>query len=159
MKIFAFSKTGMVRILAISLVLSVYISAIILNYASREITAGNFFASLVFITALTAFYLFSGLKKHPPLFWGARGWLIVSFVMNFVGVMFSAAETDLENFIGYILGYGVMLFVSPFYGFGYIFESSAAVSVIGMIVCAVIFFTPSFAERAARRRRLKRKYK
>ena len=55
MKITAFSKTALIRIIATSLMLSVYIIALLLNYASREITAGNFFATLAFLFALTVF--------------------------------------------------------------------------------------------------------
>ena len=159
MKLFAFTKTGIARIIAISLMLSVYISAIVMNYASREITSGNFFATILFIAAFTLFYLFSALKNHPPLFWGAKGWLIASLTMSFVALAASGAEFEIGGFIGTVLGYGVMLFVSPFFGFAWLFGNFEWVGVVGMILCILIYFVPKMAEKIARRRKLMREFR
>ena len=159
MKFFAFTKTGIVRIVAVSLMLSVYISTIIMNYASREITSGNFFATVIFIAALVAFYVFSALKKHPPLFYGAKGWLVVSFFMSFAVLVVSSANFEIGGFIGTVLGYGVMLFVSPFFGFVWIFESFEWLGMIGMLLCVLICIIPPIAEKIAHRRKLMREFK
>ncbi len=158
MKFFAFTKVGIIRIIASSLMLSVLISTVILNYASREITAGNFFATLVFIAASILFLVFTK-KNHPPLFLTAKGWLMASFVMCIVAFIVSAAQAEIGGFIGFILGGGGMLFVSPFYGFGYIFKSGIAVSIAGMISCLLIYFLPLAIGRMSERRRMARKYK
>ena len=159
MKLFAFTKTGIVRIVAVSLMLSVYISTVIMNYASREITAGNFFATLFFIAAFIAFYVFSAQKKHPPLVWGAKGWLIASFIMSFAALAASSADFEIGGFIGTVLGYGVMLFLSPFFGFAYLLGGFEWVGAIGMILCILIFFIPSIVQKIAYRRSLMREFK
>lgn len=159
MKFFAFTKIGITRIIATSLMLSAYISTIIINYASREITYGNLFATSFFIAAFAAFYIFSTMKKHPPLEIGAKGWLIVSFLMSFVALAVSSADFEIGGFIGVVLGYGVMLFVSPFYGFAYLFGSYEWVGIIGMIFCLIIFFLPRVAQKIADRRKLMREFK
>ena len=159
MKFFAFTKIGITRIIATSLMLSVYISTIIMNYASREITSGNLLATAFFIAVFVAFYIFSTLKKHPPLAVGAQGWLVISFLMSFAALIASSADFEIDGFIGTVLGYGVMLFVSPFYGFAYLFGSYEWIGVIGMLMCTLIFFLPSVAQRIAERRKLLREFK
>ncbi len=159
MKLFAFTKTGLVRIVAVSLMLSAYISTIIMNYASREITSGNFFATVIFIAAFIAFYVFSVLKKHPPLVLGAKGWLIASFIMSFAALVASSADFEIGGFIGTLLGYGVMLLVSPFFGFVYFFGNFEWIGFVGMILCVLIFFIPSIAQKIAHRRNLLREFK
>ena len=159
MKFFAFTRIGITRIIALSLALSVYVSTIILNYASREITVGNFLATLFFTLALVAYFAFSVIKRHPPLVRGARGWLIISFAFCFISLLASSADFELGGFIGSSLGYGVMLFVSPFFGYAYIFESLGAVSVLGMISCAVLYAIPAIVKRIAERIRLSREFR
>ncbi len=159
MKFFAFTKIGITRILAVSVMLSVYISTIIMNYASREITSGNLFATVFFIAVLIAFYIFSVLKKHPPLAMGAKGWLIISFLMSLTALIASSADFEIGGFIGAVLGYGVMLFVSPFYGFAYLFGSYEWIGVLGMISCTLIYFVPPVAKKLSDRRKLMREFK
>ncbi len=159
MKLFAFTKTGIVRIVASSLMLSVYISTIILNFASDEITAGNFFATLLFIAAMIAFCAFSKMKDHPPLYLSAKGWLIASVFICAVAFIISSAEAEVSGFFGNLLGWFVMLFVSPFYGFAYLFKSSIAVSIIGALSCILIYFAPVLLQRASERSKLAKKYK
>ena len=159
MKFFAFTKIGITRIIAISLMLSVYISTIIMNYASREITSGNLFATLFFIAALIAFYIFSVIKKHPPLAIGAKGWLIVSFMMSFAALIATSADFEIGGFIGTVLGYGIMLFVSPFYGFAFLFGSYEWIGVLGMLICTLVFFIPPIAVKISARRKLMREFK
>ncbi len=130
-----------------------------MNYASREITNGNLFATVFFIAAFIAFYIFSALKKHPPLAIGAKGWLIMSFVMSFVALIVSSADFEIGGFVGTLLGYGVMLFVSPFYGFAYLFGNYEWIGIIGMLICTLIFFMPLIAQKLAHRRRLMREFK
>lgn len=139
--------------------LSAYISTIIMNYASREITSGNLFATLFFIAVFIAFYIFSVIKKHPPLAIGARGWLIVSFLMSFAALIATSADFEIGGFIGTLLGYGIMLFVSPFYGFSYLFGSYEWIGVLGMLICTLIFFIPSVAAKISARRKMMREFK
>lgn len=138
---------------------SAYISTIIMNYASREITSGNLFATLFFISAFIAFYIFSVIKKHPPLAIGARGWLIVSFMMSFAALIATSADFEIGGIIGTLLGYGIMLFVSPFYGFSYLFGSYEWIGVLGMLICTLIFFIPSVAAKISARRKMMREFK
>jgi hypothetical protein len=149
----------MTRIFAISLVLSAYVSTIILNYASREITLGNFIATVFFTLAFIAFDSFSVVKNHPPLAIGAKGWLIVSFLFCFISLLASSANFEITGYIAGFLGYGVMLFVSPFFGYAYIFKSLGSVSVLGMISCAVLFVLPQAVKRIAEKIRLSREFR
>lgn len=130
-----------------------------MNYASREITSGNLFATLFFISAFIAFYIFSVIKKHPPLAIGARGWLIVSFMMSFAALIATSADFEIGGIIGTLLGYGIMLFVSPFYGFSYLFGSYEWIGVLGMLICTLIFFIPSVAAKISARRKMMREFK
>lgn len=159
MKIFAFTKVGIARIALLSLALSVYVSTIILNYASREITSGNFFATVFFTLAFVAFYSFSVLKNHPPLVKGAKGWLIISFVFCFIALLASSADFEITGVIATFLGYGVMLFVSPFFGYAYITGTLGSVGVLGMISCAVMYVVPSLVKKIAERIRLSREFR
>ena len=159
MKFFAFTKIGITRIIAISLMLSVYILTVIMNYASREITSGNLFVTVIFIAAFIAFYIFSEIKKHPPLAIGAKGWLIVSFLMSFAALIATSADFEIGGFIGTVLGYGVMLFVSPFYGFVYLFGSYEWIGILGMLISTLIFFIPPIAVKLSARRKMMREFK
>ena len=163
MKIFAFTKTGLVRIVAASLMLSVYIITIILNFASQEYTAGNFFATLFFCLSLTVFSIFAKLKNHPPLLWGARGWLIASAVMFVLAIIFTAANAQFSGFIGDLIGYAVMLLISPYFGLFYLIDidwiyADHFLGVIGIIVSVLIRFIPEWVQKAVNRRKLIKKY-
>ena len=159
MKFFAFTKLGIIRIVAISLMLSVYVSSIIMNYASREITVGNLFATVIFISAMVGFLAFSTVKKHPPLVLGAKGWLIMSFIMSFAARVASSADFEIGGFVGTVLGYGVMLFLSPFYGFVYLFGGYEWIGVIGMLLTALMYFAPTIVSKIEYRRKLMREFK
>ncbi len=154
MKFFAFTKVGIIRIVATSMMLSVYISSIIFNFASNEITAENFFATLLFITSMTVFCAFSKMKDHPPLYLTAKGWLIASVFICAFTFIISSAEAEVTGFFGNLLGWLVMLFISPFYGFAYLFKSSIAVSIVGALSCLVIYFLPLLIETLIVRRKL-----
>ena len=111
-----FSKTRFVRIIAASLMLSVYICTVLVNYASREITSGNFIATVIFLISIALFFSFSSEKKHPPLLWAVRGWLVLSVFFCFLAAVFTAAEAEITGFFGDLIGCGIMLFVSPYFG-------------------------------------------
>ncbi len=149
----------MVRIVAASLMLSVYICTLMLNYASAEITAGNFFATLVFLLALILLSAFLSAKKHPPLLWAARGWLILSVLFCFLAAVFTAAEAEFSGFFGDLIGYGIMLFVSPYFGFFYVIENSVAVGLISMLISFLLLFLPMCMQRITERRNLIKKYR
>ena len=158
MKELLFSKTRLVRILTSSLMLSVYISTVLLNYASEEITAGNFFATFIFLLALALLSAFVSLKKHPPLLWAARGWLIASVLFCFLAAVFTAAEAEFAGFFGAFIGYGIMLFVSPYFGFFYVIENSVIVGLLSMLISFLMLFLPACIQRIAEKRRLMKKY-
>lgn len=149
MRLYAFTRSGIVRIVAASVMLSVYITTVIVNYASREITIGNLVATIFFIAALTAFLCFSAIKKHPPLLLGARVWISASLLMCFAALIFSASDISMSEGMDAALGYGVMLFASPFYGFVYLFDGYEPVGLIGMLVCLLLLFVPNSALRIA----------
>lgn len=159
MKLFAFTKLGIIRILASSLMLSVYVSVILINFASDELTIGAFFATHVFIAALTVFLLFARIKNHPPLHLAVRGWLAASAVMCVITFIVAVSGTEISGFIGRFLGLGTMLFVSPFFGFGYLLGNAVAVSIVGLLSCVVIYLLPFVAEKIIERKKLIKKYR
>ncbi len=159
MKFDAFTKTGFVRIIATSLMLSVYISAVILNYASRKITTGNFIATLVFLLAVILFSSFSSEKKHPPLLWAARGWLLLSVLFCFLAAVFTAAEAELTGFFGNLIGCGIMLFVSPYFGLFFIIENKIILGLLSMLISFLLIFLPMCIHRIRERRKLIKEYK
>ena len=163
MKIIAFTKTGLIRIIATSLMLSVYISAIILNFASQGYTAGNFFATVVFCLTLTLFCIFAKLKNHPPLLWGARGWLIASSIVFFFGIIFSLANVTLSGFFGSLIGYPFIM-ISPYFGIYYIIDidwiyADVLLGIIGIITSVLIWFVPVWVQKAVDRHKLIKKYR
>ena len=158
MKITAFSKTTLIRIIATSLMLSVYIIAILLNYASREITAGNFFATFAFLLAVIVFSAFISSKKHPPLLWAARGWLVLSVIFCFIAAIFTVAGAELSGFFGNLIGYGIMLFVSPYFGFFYVIKNSVVVGLLSMLISFLALFLPTCIRAMIEKRRLLKKY-
>ncbi|MGM9643363.1 MAG: hypothetical protein ACI3XI_09160 [Eubacteriales bacterium] len=159
MKFVAFTKLGIIRILASSLMLSVYVSVILINFASDELTTGAFFATLVFIVALTAFLLFARIKNHPPLHLAVRGWLAASAVMCVITFFVAISGAEISGVIGGFLGFVTMLFVSPFFGFGYLLGNAAAVSVAGLLSCISIYLLPFAIERIIERQKLMKKYR
>lgn len=159
MKFSVFSKTGLVRITAAALMLSVYICAILLNYASREITAGNFFATILFLLFVVLFSAFLSAKNHPPLLWAIRGWLVLSVLFGFLAAVFTAAEAELTGFFGSLIGYGIMLFVSPYFGLFFIIENAIIVGLLSMMISFVFLFLPLCLRRIRERRKLIEKYK
>lgn len=163
MKFDAFTKNGFVRIIAASLMLSVYVITIILNFASRGYTVGNFFATIVFILVLSAFCIFAKLKSHPPLLLGARGWLIASSVIFILGIIFSSTAVQLSGIFGELIGYSFIL-ISPYFGLFYLIEidwiyADAILGIIGIITSILIWFIPAWVQRVVDRRKLARKYR
>ena len=159
MKITVFTKEGIARITASSLMLAFYVSSILLNYASSETTAGNFFVTIVFLLCISLFCAFSSEKKHPPLLWAARGWLILSVLFCFLAAVFTAAEAEFTGFFGNLIGYGIMLFVSPYFGLFYIIENAIAVGLLSMLISFLLLFLPICLRRISERRKLIKKYK
>ena len=159
MKFSVFSKTSIVRVISASVMLSLYISVIIMNYASREITAGNLIATIVFLMVFSLFYLFSSSKKHPPLLWAARGWLVLSVLFCFLAAVFTAAEAEFSGFFGNLVGCGIMLFVSPYFGLFFLIDSSVAVGLLSMLISFLLLFLPLCLHRIIERRKLINKYR
>lgn len=159
MKFDAFTKTGIVRIIATSLMLSVYIGAVFLNYASREITTGNLIATVVFVLSVILFLVFSSEKKHPPLLWAARGWLILSVLFCLLAAVFTASGAELTGFFGNLIGYGIMLFVSPYFGLFFVVENSIIVGLLSMLISFLSLFLPLCLRGINERRRLIKQYK
>ena len=154
-----FSKIRFVRILVASLMLSVYICAVLINYASREITAGNFIATVVFLISVALFSLFSSEKKHPPLLWAARGWLVLSVLFCFLAAVFTAAGAELNGFFGNLIGCGIMLFVSPYFGMFFVIENAVIVGLLSMLISFLMIFLPMCLKRIIERRKLIKQYK
>ena len=154
-----FSKAAITRIIATSMMLSVYISVILLNYASREITVGNLIATSVFLVAQIVLSAFLSTKKHPPLLWASRGWLVLSVLFCFVAAVFTAAEAELSGFFGNLIGYGIMLFVSPYFGLFFVIESSVVVGLLSMLISFLLLFLPLCMRSAVERQKLLREYR
>ena len=142
-----------------SAMLSVYICAIIINYASREITLGNMITTVIFLAAMVAFLSFSSSKKHPPLLWTARGWLMLSVLFCFLAAVFTAAEAELSGFFGSLIGCGIMLFVSPYFGLFFLIGNSVSVGLISMLLSFLLLFLPLCLNRITERRKLIEKYR
>lgn len=163
MKIFAFNKTWLIRVVATSLMLSVYIISIILNFATHGYSSGNFFATVFFCLALTIFSVFAKLKNHPPLLWATRGWLIVSVAVFFLGIIFSLTDVQLSGFFGDLIG-SLFIIISPYFGLYYLIEidwiyADFMLAIIGIISCVMMWFIPEMTEKAIRRRMLIKKYR
>ena len=139
--------------------LSLYISVIIMNYASREITAENLIATIVFLMVFSLFYLFSSSKKHPPLLWAARGWLGLSVLFCFLAAVFTAAGAELNGFFGNLIGCGIMLFVSPYFGIFFVIENAIIVGLLSMLISFLMLFLPMCLKRIIERRKLIEQYK
>jgi len=154
-----FSKTRFVRIIAASLMLSVYICTVLVNYASREITSGNFIATVIFLISIALFFSFSSEKKHPPLLWVARGWLVLSVFFCFLAAVFTAAEAEITGFFGDLIGCGIMLFVSPYFGLFFFIENAIIVGLISMLISFLMLFLPMCMKRIIERRRFLKQYK
>ena len=158
MKSSLFSKDRIFLIGTSTLILSVYICSILLNYASSEIIVCNLIATIVFITAVVILSFFISAKKHPPLLWATRGWLILSVLFSFVAAVFTAAEAELSGFFGNLVGYGIMLFVSPYFGFFYIINSSVLVGLLSMLVSFILLFLPMSIRAFIEKRALIKQY-
>lgn len=158
MKFSLFSKDRLFLIGLSSLILSVYLCSILLNYASSEIKVGNLIATLVFIAALVSLSFVISAKKHPPLLWATRGWLILSVLFCFLAAVFTAAEAELSGFFGNLVGYGIMLFVSPYFGFFYFLKNSVMVGLLSMLVSFILLFLPLCVRSIAERRKLMKQY-
>ena len=139
--------------------LSVYICTLILNYASREITVGNFITTLLFLLSVICFILFSSEKKHPPLLWTARGWLVLSVFFCFLAAVFTAAGAELNGFFGTLVGYGIMLFVSPYFGLFFVIKNAIIVGLVSMLISFLMLFLPMCMKRIIERRKLIERYK
>jgi hypothetical protein len=163
MKIFAFTKTGLIRIVAASLMLSVYVITIILNFATHGYSSGNFFATVFFCIALTMFSVFAKLKNHPPLLWATRGWLIVSVTVFFLGIIFSLTDVQLGGLFGGLIG-SLFVIISPYFGLYYMIDidlmyADVMLGIIGIISCVMMWLIPEMTEKAIRRRMLIKKYR
>jgi len=139
--------------------LSVYICTVLVNYASREITSGNFIATVIFLISIALFFSFSSEKKHPPLLWVARGWLVLSVFFCFLAAVFTAAEAEITGFFGDLIGCGIMLFVSPYFGLFFFIENAIIVGLISMLISFLMLFLPMCMKRIIERRRFLKQYK
>ena len=158
MKFSLFSKDRILLIGSSSLMLSVYVCSVLLNYASSEIKIGNLLATLIFIGAFVAISFFVSSKKHPPLLWATRGWLILSVLFCFLAAVFTASEAELSGFFGNLVGYGIMLFVSPYFGFFYFIKNSVLIGLLSMIVSFILIFLPLCMRSFVEKRRLMKEY-
>ena len=163
MRIFAFTKTGLIRIVAASLMLSVYVITIILNFATHGYSYGNFFATVVFFLSLILFSIFAKLKNHPPLLWAERGWLIVSVTVFFLGIIFSLTDVQLGGFFGGLIG-SLFVIISPYFGLYYMIDidliyADVMLGIIGIISCVVMWFIPELIQKAVDRQKLIKKYR
>lgn len=138
--------------------LSVYICTVLLNYASSEIKIGNLLATLIFIIAFAVLSFFMRSKKHPPLLWATRGWLILSVLFCFSAAVLTAAEAELSGFFGNLVGYGIMLFVSPYFGFFYFIKNSVLVGLLSMTVSFIMLFLPMCINTYIEKRKLIKQY-
>ncbi len=163
MKIFAFSKIGLIRIIATSLMLSFFIVTAALNWVLQGYTASHFAAMLLYCAALVVFCTFAKMKNHPPLLCGARGWLIASVIVFFLGIVFSLTDIQLSGFFGKLIGY-TFIIVSPYFGLFYIIDidwiyADTVLGIVGIIISALIWFIPVWIEKAVEKRRLVKKYR
>ncbi len=163
MKFDAFTKTGFVRIVATSLMLSVYVIAIVMNYILPGYTSGQFAMTLLFCFSLAVFGIFAKLKNHPPLLWGARGWLIASSIVFVLGIIFSLIEIQLSGFFGRLIGCCFVI-ISPYFGIFYLIDvdwiyADVMLGIIGIVISVLIWFIPELVQKAVDRRKLVKKYR
>ena len=157
MKLYVFTKKGLLNVCVISLILSAYVSVIIMNFASREMSIGNLVATLAFVVALGTLSVLTQ-KKHPLLHKCIGGWLIANLVVCVLGVMLSLLKLEFSGFAGSVVGVMVMLFISPYYGFGYVFNNGFTVSLLGALCTAGCLLLPGIVGKSLRRRKLAKKY-
>ena len=163
MKFDAFTKTGFVRIIATSLMLAVYVIAIVMNYILPGYSSGQFAMTLMFCFSLSVFCIFAKIKNHPPLLWGARGWLIASSIVSVFGIIFSLTDIQLSGFFGKLIGCCFVI-ISPYFGIFYLIDidwiyADVVLGIIGTVISVLIWFIPTWVNKAAYRRKLMKKYR
>ena len=89
------------------------------------------------------------LLEYLPWFW------------LFLVILFTAIEVATFGLttIWFALGALVMLFLSPFYGFVYLFGGYEWIGVIGMLLTALMYFAPTIVSKIEYRRKLMREFK
>jgi hypothetical protein len=75
-----------------------------------------------------------------------------------LAAIFTAAGAELSGFFGNLIGYGIMLFVSPYFGFFYFIENSVLVGLLSMSVSFILLFLPMCIDSYAERRKLIKQY-
>lgn len=158
-KLYILTKTEITRVLLASLMLAVLVIVIIVNFASSSMSLSNFAWSLIFILAYAAFISFCQIKNHTPLLNIGRVWMIISLCICFLGTVLSLAAVEFDGVVGLIVGFLVMIFVSPFYGFGFIINSSVAVCVFGSVASAILILLPNIVLAAHKKHSIAKKYR
>ena len=158
-KLFAFTRIGFARVVASSLILALYFLVVVVNFASGEMSGGNFVWTLLLIGGITLFICYSKEKNHTPLVSISRVWMIITFVVCLVGAVLSIMQIELDGIVGAIAGFLVIAFISPYYGFGFIINKSIAVCIFGCISSGFLFFLPMIIDTAKKKKKLKRKYR
>lgn len=158
-KLFVFTKVGVARVIASSLMLALYLIVIIVNFASDNMSGGNLAWTLFFVLGVAGFVWFAQTKTHTPLVKVSRVWMIITLVVCFLGAVLSLVQIEFEGAIGAAVGFFVMVFISPYYGFGFIINKSIAVCIFGCVCSGSLLFLPNIIERVKRRRALEKKYR
>lgn len=143
--------------------LAVYVIAIVMNYILPGYSSGQFAMTLMFCFSLSVFCIFAKIKNHPPLLWGARGWLIASSIVSVFGIIFSLTDIQLSGFFGKLIGCCFVI-ISPYFGIFYLIDidwiyADVVLGIIGTVISVLIWFIPTWVNKAAYRRKLMKKYR
>ncbi|MBR6578505.1 MAG: hypothetical protein IKK74_06125 [Clostridia bacterium] len=83
----------------------------------------------------------------------------MSVLFCFLAAVFTAAEAEITGFFGDLIGCGIMLFVSPYFGLFFFIENAIIVGLISMLISFLLLFLPMCMRRIFERKKLIAQYK
>lgn len=163
------SKTSIYfrRILAVSLILSVVLIAIIMNlfgilmgveiYGNSSFLI-NLFVTLIYIASWTVFLSFAAIKNDKVLIIIGRVWCIATAVVLLFFSIISIFNVNIPDAVEPVADFFFLLFGVEMFGWQILFRSALPVALISLVISVLLYFVPVIAIKLHERRMIRKKY-
>lgn len=148
-KFIEFDRHRLKRIIAVSLILSVSLIAMMLNYFGIATEDGvyltNFIATLAYFASWILFMSYAGMKGIRSLLIFSRVWCIISLVTLVFSAVATVASLSVEGVLGMIVNIIVTLWAVPTYGMHLIIGSRIVLICLAFMIMLGLCFVPEIA--------------
>ena len=163
------SKTSIYfrRVLAVSLMLSVVLTAIIMNlfgilmgveiYGNSSFLV-NLFVTLIYIASWTTFLSFAAIKNDNLLVIIGRVWCAVTAAVLLFFSIISIFNVNIPDVVEPVADFFFLLFGVEMFGWQILFKNALPVALISLAISVMLYFVPVFAVKLHERRMIRKKF-